>query len=583
MDVFKMMRDNLTFFLEDPDNLKKDGSGYWYYELPDIFTLYHGSSTMVTNNIEVPVGRPFYEPVNTTEEKLKIIRLNNERQQNDYKFIKNIIGEKKSYIDYLSSFFQSLYTTDPSWFGDSGTAQLYSSTTDLSNPDSIKRGLICDKNCILSFSLIKPLRLFAYHDKRNHDLIFKDANIPDEQKQNLAEMFYSNYPYIEKVNFRDINVFSMNINRVSYREYDIPFAKWMCENILSLYGFDGIAAPKLVSTFHSMFHLEIILCNAQKCLKRNYDDPYDWQYNDMKGSTNAMKIIEQMKLYENINSDAESGNLYEKSVWSVLWSETLLEKFSDIIEISDPRYNKLMSFFSFIYQLGALNTVEYHHISNKKDENFYIFINNERKKMQYFLMKNYEYVAENMINENNINLYCYVYDKQVFEICDRMSLDELFDAFDIKGIFNSTILRRMLILCCVYHNDLYRYYEMFNSKEVKGIPDFESNVIVNYLSIISDYFSDLSIDDGIKRNILSFATVLLVIVSLSCILSKQPYLYKLEDFKKRSVSKSKLNKKSKYFPFITNISKKVRGNSNDITNVIEFGIKIILFCYNKLA
>jgi len=100
--------------------------------------------------------------------------------------------------------------------------------------------------------------------------------VPITVKDKLKKMFSItnvNDAFKRSKQYGPFNIIEFTSERISRRDYDIPYAKWVCETIVKRFKYSGIAAPTQHSQRHGgRFHHEFIFCNTFKWLERDTSD-----------------------------------------------------------------------------------------------------------------------------------------------------------------------------------------------------------------------------------------------------------------------------------------------------------------------
>lgn len=322
-------------------------------KMPAGTIIYHGSAILANKLIVYPVGVRFYDKEFKVPDTMKVISADKE--------IEEIISENDN-------------TLVPSWYGDLPTAKLYSSQV-VDNP--ILRDN-CGQKCILAFKLKKDAVFLLLKNEHNLKILLDQKNnlIPPTMKIHLSNMFNNIYQNSNGYyNFNDVKTgnvalttldgtplnsiqFTVSPVRTSYRDQDIPFTEYMCKNMFKERGYAGYINPAMVANPPSnWFHSEIIFCNPFEYLTRDYSNPNDWQYqlrNPSKPTLNY--FIDNMKMYKTTDINKHSGNLYEHSVWSLLWVEYLMTTLTQRVSTTLPdMLLRLIGITAFLHNIGKMN------------------------------------------------------------------------------------------------------------------------------------------------------------------------------------------------------------------------------------
>ena len=132
--------------------------------------------------------------------------------------------------------------------------------------------------------------------------------------------------------------------------------------------------PKYPNEPRDFFHPETILFNPMITLQRDYDNPFDWQYKNLNNIPEDIKNYITLLKYTIVKNYKEySGNLYDNTVWCILWSEKLAEK-----QIKNNLADKLISIVSLIHNFDKLKNA----CQEISDSKFYLCYINENEKYE---------------------------------------------------------------------------------------------------------------------------------------------------------------------------------------------------------
>ena len=293
-------------------------------------------------------------------------------------------------------------------------------------------------------------------------------------------------------------------------------------------------------------------------------NPNDWQnqitINNSSDIDPLIKLYyEQLSLYETTNINFHSGNLLEHSIWSLLWSEYILNqdgKFEglmipDVIKKNND-LKRVIAFSAFIHDIGKMAYI--------LDTS--IIYNSLRKKFIYYDVKEHMIYGANFIKNGIFP----VYDDNAKLVKD-VKIDELFSKFGIDLKY-----KQLIAIIITFHWDFGNILKKLNE-----------NILImktldKYLNDIYNMINPTNVDSFV----VCVSSVL--IVSMSDILATQPYgINRITNKKINTISSLSVNKESDYFPFIKNIPKNYKGiNLPVIANLYTQGIKLSnkLFVYS---
>lgn len=175
------------------------------------------------------------------------------------------------------------------------------------------------------------------------------GNVPVYDRQVNDLLTYTQYHPMKRMMF----VGGMNRTSMRFPDYIIPkILMEYCEK----HGYAGYAYLPTGNNNGGQRFGEIVLGKKVKSyLKRDYNNPYDWQYNDdiyIFGEIG--RLIQDMKRYETTNIDFHSGDLYEHSVWTALYIQWMFKtNHQAIANISGVlSYRKILIAAAFLHDIG---------------------------------------------------------------------------------------------------------------------------------------------------------------------------------------------------------------------------------------
>lgn len=518
---FKMKRnyfDCATYFFDGVFNVAK---------FPKGSIIYHGSSFLANSNVSYPVGKEFYMPLH----------------DNKYHIPLEIAGNSKDTVETLMSENANVY---PSWYSNYETSKMYSSDK-WNRQDPLRNHLadICGDKCIFAYKLKKDIVMFLLDDDYNIAKLFATESVPEDIKDTLQKMFniQDRIPFREN-NDNPFQRVRYGKDRNSIREYDTKFIKWACPNLVKKIGYAGICAMVQKSMFHGgNFHMEFIFCNPFKYLVRDLSNEYDWQYrNDDIIPENLRNLLYGFKLYKSINVNFHAGNLYEHSIWTLLWCEQIyfenrLQLPNEVLKLIDP---KILGLSALLHDIGKMTF---------NDE---ILYNNYLFDYVYFSVKEHPSIGELNILTDSIPQFRIEYDNDGFKnsvtVIGKGGIDNVLLELGLD-------VRYKYILAFV--SELHWHFGDFVLRRYNQGYDIET-LSKEYISKMLDVFDKKYIVSGFD-----FLTLVayLVMVSLADIYAAQPYGIGRLAYLKSSID---LNKKSKIYPFIHNVPKSYPGK--DVIN-----------------
>lgn len=487
-------------------------------KFPKGMSLYHGSAALVNANVEYPVGKHFYDPVafGTPAPDLRSQAVRNDN------------------VPYQASKFISV---DPSYYADPETAAIYSATKG--------GGEVCGDKCIFAYKLRRDVVFYLMDDGYNIAKLLSAAEIPDDVKQNLVKMFDIEDPNPRRVlSENPLKRFSYDTRRDSRVVWDIPFAGFMCREIIPKMGYAGMAAPIQYRGFPSeTFHLEFIFCNATKYLERDLESSFDWQ----KKSTLAIpsetkKLLDTFKRFKTINVNVHGGNLYEHTVWILL-------NYEENVRVTD-----IPDDFKFLGALAAL----FHDIGKMavQDElNKQIFATKQNNFVYYSLPKHPSYGSEMLLGTKELYTWPKVFDLAAFEPSGGIDLPKIIieasssvdqDVSDLDRVV------KMLAFLVLYHWE-------FGVEVVEKINEGGDPLrILN--TFIRGKWSDYETFFRESLSLDNFKNLLRVLILISA-----ADVAGFSSYGKGRLNRGTLatlpNERSRYFPFIKNVPQKYRGST----------------------
>lgn len=476
-------------------------------KFPKGMQLYHGSGALANANAEFPAGPDFYRP--------------DEKKIDTLKLALNTQADQESSVEYEAS---KQLPVSPAWFGSFRVAKTYS----LQNKEFVGR---CADKCVNVYELREDTTFFILNNNFNIWKILSDMSAPPDIKTKLLFMFSLNYnDVVDQIKFHDENYGEIKLpdkRRVSYREVDLPFMSWLCGYLPDNYA--GYAANATSSKGEAVFHLEFTFCNPMRWLTRNLSNPRDWQHNaGLEGADRIIKLfMEQLSYYKTTNVNFHAGNLFEHSVWSLLFAEQLMVNYSAIYKPSVSEQRKIAA-AAFLHDIGKIVPEATSAHRRKHDYVYFGIPEHPQIGADYILGKKPLYILDKDMNKTGV-----------------LNMPELLTALGFEKEDYEALAKIVEL-----HWDFGYYLNMW-----KGLND--QTTVNNFINKV-----------GEGRSFYFFYA--LIIVSIADILATQP-------FNQNNLT-AELNHHSKFFPFIANVPKKYRGgNIADLTaNKRELFADIIL-------
>jgi len=457
---------------------------------PKGMQLYHGSGALANANAEFPLGIDYYK---TSSNRVSTNTL-----------LQDVITHPD---ESVSAELSRQVPVKPAWFGTYNTAKLYSRQ----QPTFSK---VCGDKCICVFRLKRDTVFVLLDNNFNIWRMINDPLIPDKAKEYLKRMFSLNGPvWIEaaKNEFGKIEIEQKK--RSSYREFDLPFTDWLCSYLPSEYA--GYAANVPVKDKQAFFHLEFMICNPLVWLERDLSSPKDWQhFNTKMAPLEVVKLLNQMRLYKSINIDFHSGDLFEHSIWSLLFAERLTTNtyFGQQLPVE---FAKKIAATALLHDIGKMDP------NNSK-------VSKRKSDYVYFSIKEHPRTGSDYILGNK---QIPILDPTTLEQVSVINMPELLGEL---GFVSSDVVALAKVV------DMH----------------WEFGLFLDMWDEVSDKAVDMYINKVGNEPYAFFLVI--VLVSVADVLASQPY----------GVNNltAELNHHSRFFPYISNVPKKYRGgNLADIT------------------
>lgn len=328
--------------------MKKDGLTYDYFycgeyyfdgeyqlvKFPKDMKLYHASAILANEAVAYPVGISYYKP-------------NPFKGESQNKRVDLTIAKESPYN--VEQLLTEDVAIDAGWFTSAETSHTYSKLESIPG---------CQGFCIHAYKLSRDCVFLLLDNEYNLDKILKHPNMTDEVRLAFEKGFGIKHVYKKGLNPSNVPMKVVNIGpltRKSFYDQDKTIARWLCDNII--YGnYSGYCVPTQINTKEegaaSLMHQEFIFCNSLLYLERDLSNPEDMFYDPEEYPKTIKILFDQMKKYETTNSNFHGGNLFEHSIWSLLFSEHLSGR-------TDPpmpdRLRKLIIASGLIHDIGKMN------------------------------------------------------------------------------------------------------------------------------------------------------------------------------------------------------------------------------------
>lgn len=532
-----------------------DEEGMDYIIIPAGVNFYHGSGALANAMAEFPVEREYYTSVDFADQTnlISTRALSPNRIDNDLfreKTRRKLLNTQSSVKEVLRD---TYYKVTPSWYADFETAKGYS----FSNPNAPQYN--CD-NCVFSYKTIKQFKMLRIDTDINIYSFYYKAKLQGDDDVANAILIMFGYENLEATFVQHARNGKLhNLKRYSEYDNDRIFADWFCKNYPQ---YSGYAA-----NYFDNFHSEFTFCQSLKYLERDLSDPKDWQYIDDSNFTPENKmLIDQMKKYITYNTNTHAGNLFEHSCWSTLFTEYLLDKYSNLIP---PKYSfildysKLISAGSFLHDIGKMNLEKNTIINKTRGEALYFSVPEHPK-----------YGKEYILGTKKI--------PKLDANGKKIGYIDIKDVFKAVGIRYKDFSKCFFSIICEMHWSLgVEIYDKIddNLNIVKGNETLK-NLLINYIYKILKSIENNCIS-GYNNNVFMFIIFSVFLISTSDVLSFQPFkLGKiLQPSRYIRVFTAKYNK-SKHLKFVYDIPKIYRGtNLAEKSNLTEKFKKLLPYVF----
>ena len=507
--------------------LKKDGLDYDYFycgeyyfdgeyqvvKFPKGMVLYHGSGLLANEAVAYPLGIPYYKPQEFGREKNEEVTL-------------AIAKDSKYNLEQLLSEYARI---DAGWFTDPKNARIYTKI------DTIPG---CEGFCLQAYKLTQDCIFLLLDNEYNLQKLLTHPKMDKNTSDGLREMFTIANDYKQSLNRSNNpgNIINLgDLTRVSIYSNDKIVANWLCDYVI-YENYSGYCAPTQINKkkAEKSFHLEFVFCNPLLYLERDLENAEDMFYDAEEYPPNIKSLFNQMKKYETTNTNFHSGNIFQHSIWSLLFAEHLSGRTTPKV---DDRLKRLIMGSALIHDIGKMNPEK-------------CVLNVTRNKYMYDVIESHPEIGASYFDTGipilNDNL--------------KDTGEKLWPQDILKDIISDITPAEIETA-----KNVVLYHWHFGSK----ILDKFANRGEIYKNAITEYIK--LFDDIATRKISIFATI---IVSIADIEATQPYtLRKLENL---TTDEIKSLIKSQLLPYIVSKPKIFRGT--DLAHQIkasDSGIKVL--------
>ena len=517
-------------------------------KFPRGMTLFHGSSRLANANSEFPVGFNYYNPASG-------IVSNPNR-------VDPAFGSTNEIEDVISTNF----AIDPSWFGTLATARAYSATNPggLIDPNIVGN---CGPNCVAAYTLKKSAVMILLDDDYNisHLLHLMPINIEIAFRQMFGLSATAGQKLPSRIGALKRLKLDQKKNRYSDYNIDRTVANWLCANVITLRNYAGYSAPVQKTSQHgpnpiNYFHSEFIFCNALKWLKRDLQNQHDWQRSTVPHPPLLNQYVSIISKFESCNTDFHAGNLYEHSIWALLYAEYT------VIPLLHPMQGaqKLACMCSFLHDIGKVNVIDTY------------LVNLQRNKFIFHTNRNHPIAGRDYVMGNNLIIYddhlANIGTLNVRALITEMSGDDY-----VRGRY-----RDIIAIVIAKHREFGELLKNFISDPLIGdglLTNQQCLSFVNsYMPIVLPLLPILPVA-GEDEPYAKLYIYCLLVTSISDIYSSQQY----GNGRLTNAAVGELNARSTFFPSIQNVPKKYKGGNVVIQSKIPtHGIQIANFILTNI-
>jgi hypothetical protein len=338
-DVFE--KDDITYDYFYCGEYYFDGE-YQLVKFPKGMTVFHGSAIIANEATSYPIGIKYYDPQRFEE-----------RLRKKYEEVPSDIAKNSPHN--LQQLLSQYVSIDIGWFTNRRNAMLYSRSNEVMKADKpVDKIPGCKDFCIHAYKLKQDCVFLLLDNQYNLDKLLNHPKMTEDALNSLRKMFSIKKDYKKTFNTSNNPMNIINIEptlRESLFGDDKTFAQWICEHVI--YGnYSGYCAPQQNKKAKAPFHLEFIFCNPLLYLERDLTNGSDMFYDPENYPPNVRELFNQMKKYETTNTNFHSGNIFEHSIWSLLFSEHISGRTTPPV---DERLKKVIIASALIHDIGKMN------------------------------------------------------------------------------------------------------------------------------------------------------------------------------------------------------------------------------------
>jgi hypothetical protein len=319
---------------------------------PKGMSLYHGSDVLAYYNVNLPIGREYFDTSNNWigADGIKFLKSNASDAE------KEKLIEEKAPIGI-------------GYYGDQEVAQAYSRSSGK-----------CGTNCTFAFRLKQDATFVDLYDPFNiFVLIMLDPALTDQARQilqkansitdlhdfkDLQDTFGPGFINLPKDKydqlqqaFSPFHRFIVKSERGSLRNPDYLVPKMLSANLMKR-GYAGFCNPrspyitgKRIGGYR--FAELVFGKDVMDYVERDFSNPFDWQYFDNKRLFGEIgKLIQDFKKYKTFNINFHQGDLYQHSVWTALFVQKQFRDRTEWAQYIPPEYMNLCVITGFLHDIG---------------------------------------------------------------------------------------------------------------------------------------------------------------------------------------------------------------------------------------
>lgn len=522
-----------------------DIDGYDVLIMPKGVVVYHGSSVLAEHLVRFPVGPAFYQESNIQGIPPSELEL--------------VARDPSTIEEYISTRMKTQSGQSirimPSWYSNPRVALQYTIPKPGEN-DRIREA--CVGHCVFAYLTKRDIKLLRIDSEHNINILLSHSNMTDTVRDAIGFMLQIDVtrverPFGETVFARKRD--AVTAGRLSVNVVDTLFTDWLCQNMPKLDGycaaditlerrFGALPTGQAEVVTTKRFHGEMALCNPFNLLSRNYDSPQDWQHMNLTGAPQTVRqFMGQLSLYETINNNFHSGNLFEHSIWTLLSAE----KFFAPMAPQSPAVYMYGCFLAFIHDIGKM-------VHPKADgTSTEVYYNVARQKYIYFDVRDHPQIGARYWMSDSIPL-----------------MNPAIDPFSPVGYLSPQQMARDMGIILIPEwvmlgSVALSVHRVFGEMLLKPLNNkvFERNSNAYNTSIASYVLQVIALaENSLGANLTSSSMrtliTLCMIVSNADISATQP----VDAGTGRTTDanlKNRLNRKSSIWPYISNVSKRYSG------------------------